>query len=310
MEVLPARQGFAAFVKGPVVGSEIGKPYGVAIHDGAIFVCDIGNKVVQILDLKNHKFELLGTKRDGRLMQPVNIAIDDDGTRYVADLKHSKVVVFDQSNTLIGSFSEPDDPTGELKAWSPVDVAIHQDRIYVADLNNGRVIVYDKESRKVRRIIGSIGSNEGELFMPSAVTVDTKGNVYVSDTGNFRVIKFDKRGKFQLQFGSLGQKLGNFVRPKGVAVDHDGNVYVVDASFENVQIFNSEAKLLLFFGAPGAHQDALNLPAQITIDYDNVDVFKDKVAPGHELEYLILVTSQFGNSKVNVYGFLKESDDD
>jgi hypothetical protein len=41
------------------------------------------------------------------------------------------------------------------------------------------------------------------------------------------------------------------------------------------------------------------------VDYDNVGLFQNYVAPGHQCEYLILVTSQFGSQKVNVYGFLK-----
>ncbi len=307
-EVMPSRTGFAEFIKGPLEGIEINKPYGVGIHDGSIFVCDIRSNVVEILDIKNQRFELMGTKRDGQLKQPVNIAIDEDGTRYVADLDHAKIIVYDANNNMTHSFGEPEDLTGKLRPWAPADVAVHEDQLYVVDIKNGRVVIFDKESGKVRRVVGSLGSQEGQLYMPSSVAVDSKKNIYVGDTGNFRVLKFDKRGKFLQQFGSLGQNLGQFVRPKGVAVDRKGRLYAVDASFENVQIFNPEGKLLLFFGSPGGHKDALNLPAQVTIDYDNVDVFADRVAPGHEIEYLILVTSQFGSSKVNVYGFLKESD--
>ncbi len=310
VEVLPSRTPFEEFIKGPLEGTIIKKPYGVRIYDGSIFVCDIRSNVVQILDVKNHKFELMGTKRDGRLLQPVGIAIDEDGTRYVADIEHHMVLVFDTANNFVRSFKEPEDLTGELRQWSPAAVEIREEQLYVVDLSNGRVIVFDKESGKVRRIMGSKGSGEGQLYSPSSIAVDSKGNVYVGDTGNFRVLKFDKRGKFQQQFGSLGKRIGQFVRPKGVAVDRDGNVFVVDASFENVQIFNAEGKLLLFFGQPGGHADALNLPAQITINYDSVDFFADRVAPGYEIEFLIAVTSQFGNSKVNVYGFLKSSGND
>ena len=37
-----------------------------------------------------------------------------------------------------------------------------------------------------------------------------------------------------------------------------------------------------------------------------MDLFSDLVAPGHELEYLILVSNQYGPNKVGVYGFLKQ----
>ena len=76
-----------------------------------------------------------------------------------------------------------------------------------------------------------------------------------------------------------------------------GKLFVVP--IRSVQAFNADRQLPMFFGGAGSHKGALNLPAQITIDYDNVDFFADRVAPGHEIEYLILVTSQFGNSPEN-----------
>ena len=50
----------------------------------------------------------------------------------------------------------------------------------------------------------------------------------------------------------------------------------------------------------------LYLPAGLTIDYENVGLFQKYVAPGQQLEYLILLTNQVGPKKVSVYGFLKK----
>jgi hypothetical protein len=41
----------------------------------------------------------------------------------------------------------------------------------------------------------------------------------------------------------------------------------------------------------------------VTIDYANVDVFKKYADPRFKIEYLILVASQFGPNKVDVFGF-------
>jgi len=41
----------------------------------------------------------------------------------------------------------------------------------------------------------------------------------------------------------------------------------------------------------------------VKVDYDSVSLFQKRAAPGFKLEYLILVTSQFGAHKVSVYGF-------
>jgi hypothetical protein len=44
----------------------------------------------------------------------------------------------------------------------------------------------------------------------------------------------------------------------------------------------------------------------VVVDYDNLSFFRQYVAPDFELEYLLFVTSQFGERLVNVYGFGKE----
>ncbi|UCE88360.1 MAG: hypothetical protein JSW10_08345, partial [Pseudomonadota bacterium] len=49
-------------------------------------------------------------------------------------------------------------------------------------------------------------------------------------------------------------------------------------------------------------RDSINLPTDITIDYDTVAYFQQFADPNFKLEYVILVTSQFGINKVNVFG--------
>jgi hypothetical protein len=41
----------------------------------------------------------------------------------------------------------------------------------------------------------------------------------------------------------------------------------------------------------------------ILIDYQNIAYFRSYAAPEFEIEYLVLVTSQFGERKLSVYGF-------
>ena len=294
---------FRRFILGEKKYWEIGKPYGVKIHEGKIFVCDTQNGVVTILDLASMSLMHLGADSPGRLAKPINIAFDDDGNRYVADMAHKRLMIYDRHDNYVKAFGEPD-------AWSPSDVAVSLDRLYVTDIQNGQVVILDKTTGRELKRFCRKGSGESELFFPTNLDVDRQGNVYVSDTGNFRVLKFDSQGKWLQQFGTLGRAMGQFARPKGAAVDREGRLYVVDAAFENVQIFDRDARLLLFFGTSGNIPGGLNLPAKVSVDYGNTDLFADRVAPGHALEYLVLVSSQFGENKVNVYGYLKEKGSD
>jgi DNA-binding beta-propeller fold protein YncE len=295
-DILPPLSGFRRFILGDRQARKIAKPYGVAIHDGKILVCDTLIGIVVVFDLKAQNVEILGSGPNGRLRKPVNITVDDDGTRYVVDV----VMVYDRNDRYLRALGDPE-------AWSPTDVAISGKRLYVTDKKHGQVVLLEKATGEELKRFSRRGSGQGELFIPTNIVVGTDGSVYVSDTGNFRILKFDSRGKLLQQIGSLGRGMGQFVRPKGVAVDREGRVYVADAAIQNVQIFDPEGKLLLFFGGAGGEPGRFSLPAKVAIDYGNVDLFADRVVPGYEIQYLIMVTGQFGSNKVNVFGFLEPS---
>lgn len=292
--------GFRRFVTGKEERPEVlQKPYGVVLKAGQLLVCDSERKLVMIMDLRAKTVGFLGHRPPGVLKKPINIAVDSDGTRYIADNGHKRIMVYGSDNSYLRAFGDPE-------KWSPTDVAIFGKWLYVCDIKAGQVAILDKTSGEELARLSRKGGRQGDLYFPTNLTLDVDGNVFVSDALNSWVLKLDRRGEVLRQYGEVGTGFGQFVRPKGVAVDRSGRLYVVDAAFENVQIFDREGRLLLFFGGPGSNPGNINLPAKVVIDYDNVDLFKDRVAPGLEIEYLILVTSQFGVNKVNVYGFLKD----
>ena len=70
----------------------ISKPYGVAIHDGKIYVCDVGQGQIKVLDLNKNKFSTFPSGRG--LQNPLNIFIEADGTKYVTDPRGGAVFVY------------------------------------------------------------------------------------------------------------------------------------------------------------------------------------------------------------------------
>ena len=303
-DVTGGSSSFRNFVMGDEKQQEAGiiKPYGVSMSEGSILVCDTAWRRVWELDLIDHEMRAMSAGEGGsELRKPVNVAVDVDAKRYVVDVGLKRVIVFDSHGKFVKAIGDPE-------KWSPTAVAIHNTELYVTDVTAGQVVVFDKETTVEVRRIGTRGSADGQLFLPTNIAVAPSGHILVSDTGNFRVVEFDATGKFLRNLGSLGRAPGQFARPKGIAVDREGRMYVVDTAFENVQIFDAEGRLLMFFGFPGAGPGAINLPADVAIDYDNTSYFDSKVAPGKKLEYLVLVTSQYGPNKVNVYGFLKPED--
>jgi sugar lactone lactonase YvrE len=278
------------------------KPYGLAVYQGKIFVCDTVAGSIQVFDLKDNRGAYFAPQGEGKFRLPINITIDRDGTRYVSDTGRAQVLIYSAD----GNFMEAMGRKDEMK---PSDVAISADRLYIADLLHHCVLVYGKADHKLMFSIPSdTNAVKGKLLSPTNLALDEKdGRLLVSDTGANTVEVYDLDGKYIRGIGRAGVAPGMFARPKGVAVDHEGHIYVADAATQVVQIFDLDGRLLLFFGMAGASAEGqLNLPAAVKVDYDNVKFFDKYVAPGHECEYLVFVTSQVGPQKVSVYGFLKQ----
>lgn len=292
---------FASFVVGEAPPPKlIIKPYGLAISAGKLYVCDTIANAIEVLDLEKRQMSYFSPQGQGQLRKPVNISIDRDGTRYVADTIRGQVLIYSRDNKYVEAMGK----RGEMK---PTDVAIGEDRLYITDLVNRVVRVYDKATRQALFTIPrDPNEEEGKLFSPTNLALDSQGRLHVSDTGAFRILQFDGEGKYLRSIGNLGDRPGEMSRPKGIAVDREGRIYVVDAAAQVVQVFNSEGELLLFFGVPNASAASLDLPAQVVVDYENVDLFKQYVAPGFQLEFLVLVTNQYGPRKVSIYGFVHQ----
>jgi sugar lactone lactonase YvrE len=298
LDLSTGKRGFRDFVFGGEENEShlVTKPYGLAFHDGAIFVVDTRSNGWGIFDLAKKRSRMVQPGGSGALQKPINITIDADGTRYVTDTGREQVLVYDAYNKFLRAY-------GVSGQFRPVDVAVMGDELYVTDVKHHRIVVLNKNTGEIVRAFGEAGSEPGQLFQPTNLTVGQDDTIYVSDTGNFRVQEFRANGEFVREIGQIGTRPGNFARPKGIALDRDDNIYVVDAAFSNVQILDPLGLALMFFGQSGAERDSINLPTVVKIDYDNVSYFQQYAAPGFEIEYLVAVASQFGPNKVSVYGF-------
>ena len=46
----------------------------------------------------------------------------------------------------------------------------------------------------------------------------------------------------------------------------------------------------------------LTLPAAVIVDYDHVGLFQKYAAPDFVVEHLVIITNQYGDHKISVYG--------
>lgn len=253
-------------------GDALGKPYGIAVYQGRIYVTDTVQRFVLVLDVPGGRAYRIGDG-DGptALVKPLGIDVDAQGRVYVADISQRQVVIYDPFGGLIRKIG------GEKHFDRLTSVTVNPEGtlIYAVDIggvNSERhvVKVFDAVTGEHKMDIGRRGVGPGEFNLPRDLAIGKDGKLYVVDGGNFRVVVFDRNGKYLQSFGSVGRQLGQFSRPKEIAADVEGNVYVVDTAFGNFQIFNADGELLMFVGTRDERDTPARfmLPSGIAVDED------------------------------------------
>jgi len=298
-DITGMRSTFMTYLIGEEEPVDIGKPYGIDICNGIMYVCDTRAGDILVMDVAEGTFEHLSPSGRGALKKPINITADTTGLLYIADADRRQVVVLKHDGSYVAEIGD-----GSTSA-KLLDVCIYGDELFITDTPNHQVRVYSKDDYSFKYAFPKAqNGGPADLFSPINLWV-ADGKVYVSDFGAFHVQVYTTAGEYLSTIGTYGRNLGQFARPKGLAVDRTGILYAVDAGFENVQMFNSEGELLMFFGGSYVGPGDMWLPANVVIDYDNNQLFEEFVDPLFNLKYLLLVTNQFGPDKVNIYGFVE-----
>jgi len=273
----------------------IKKPYGVAMWNGRIYVCDLRGAAVLVLDLRNHQTLVMGQTGSDTLLSPSGIAISPDGMKYVADIGRGMVYVFDAQDKLFGKIGHKD--------MKPTGIAVHQDELYVSDQKAQQIEIYNRNTGKLLRKLGEPGMADGQFIWPLGIAVDDKGQIYVADVLKCQIQKFDHQGSHLATISGASRSVGGLVRPKHIAVDHDGTVFVVDSAFQNVQLFDPIGRVYTFFGGGGDFPGAMQMPVGICLHDGDLDLFQKYVHPAFQAEKLVVVSNQFGDKKVSVYAY-------
>jgi DNA-binding beta-propeller fold protein YncE len=264
-------------------GEGMAKPFGIAAHNGRVFVSDTVTRYVHVFDFPQERYFTIGRRGVGRLVKPLGIAVDMSGKIYVVDATAARVLIYDSEGkyvTAVGIDSGLERPTG-------VAVTPDGQKIYVVNTGgvrsiNHRVLAFDPRGRLVQTI-GTRGTDDGEFNLPLDCALGPDGKLYVLDTGNFRVQVFDADGSIVQTFGEAGRFPGQFGHPKGITVDAEGKIYISDTNFGIFQIFNSEGRILMSVGqrSESGGPGKFILPAGISVDADQriyvVDQFFQKI---------------------------------
>ncbi len=168
---------------------ELQSPNGVAVSkDGKIYVCDLGNNRIQIL---NGDLQFLGNFSltdpeygSGTLNNPNGVAINSNGDVFVSDMLSHCIQVFSADGTFLSRISKQGYLGGYL--ISPMAITIDgDDNIYIAD-GRSHISVFASNGMFVR-VFGGNGAELGQFGLIRGMAIDTDKKLYVCEWQNNRV---------------------------------------------------------------------------------------------------------------------------
>ena len=234
-----------------------------------------------------------GTYDNKPLLQPRDVAVGVDGTRYIADTGNNRIVVLDAAGNFVRAFGstcflsdgaagqcvDPDGAgplaLGDGQFREPWGVAVTVDgTLFVADTWNGRIQVFDSQGSFVRKwgifnIMDGDNKDPLSLFGPRGLAMNLSGNLLVADTGNKRIVEFTPNGDYVTQVGGGGVVLGRFEEPVDLAVDpRDGSVFVADIWNRRIQKLSSALEPIAEWPVPGWESKDIWDKAYLAVDGD------------------------------------------
>lgn len=283
------------------------RPWSITIDaTGNIFVADSWNELIRKVTPSGLVTTIAGQVgvsgyADGQgtnaiFNNPVGIAVDSADNLYVADMMNSVIRKITPDGT-VSTFA------GQAGSNGSVDATGSAARFYfpdgVAVDTNGNVYVADSVNETIRKITPggtvstlaglarSYGSADGtgsaaRFHNPTALAVDTAGNVYVADEVNETVRKVTPNGVVTTLAGfpeSAGASDGTgnaarFDNLNGLAVDMDGNIYVADTGNNAIRKISPAGVVTTLAGQSGSPGSAdgigsavrFNNPSGVAVD--------------------------------------------
>ena len=267
--IIAGGAGLVGSTDGAAATSHFFKPSGIAVDSsGTLYVTDTGNDTIRTISAAGIVATLAGSPQqvgsaDGagsaaRFSSPLGIAVDSGGNIYVADSGNQTVRKVTPSgivSTLAGSPGQSGSADGigtAARFKSPSGIAVDSaGNVYVADTGNDTVrrISPSGVTTTVAGQAAQPGSANGfgtaaTFNGPTAVVVDSSGDVFVADTGNNSMREIFPNGYVATLSGWVGVLVGpglggiysgqlgvyngpvpRIVSPTGLAIDGSGDLY-------------------------------------------------------------------------------------
>ena len=198
-----------------------------------------------------------------RLTFPWDVAIDLQGNMYISESAGHRIRRVDRDTGLIATvagngergFRGDGGPATAALLAAPRGIALDSsDNLFIADTGNERIRMLDASTGAISTVAGNglpgFGGDggpatEARLNGPSAVAIDSDGNLYIADWNNQRVRRVDlSSGVIKTVagtgiHGSSGDggpaTAAQLANPPGVAVDASGNLLIAESGGQRVR---------------------------------------------------------------------------
>jgi ABC-type molybdate transport system permease subunit len=167
----------------------------------------------------------------GQFNKPRTVAVDERDNVYAVDMT-GRVQKFDRHGDFLLSWQMPETDLGRPKGMA-LD---GEGRLMVIEPHYSRVNHFTTDGQLVQQW-GEHGTNLGQLAMPRAVAINSRGEIWVCEYGvNERIQRFSKDGRRLLaSFGRFGSGPASSIGPRGWVWTED-RLYVADSCNHRIQV--------------------------------------------------------------------------
>ncbi len=324
---------------GPATEAQLCYPDGVAVDTaGNLYIADTSNDRIRKVDTSGIITTVAGNgiegysgdggpATDAQLSIPRGLAVDAQGSLYIADTSNSRIRKVDTNGIITtvagnGTYGSSGDggPAIEAQCRYPNSVAVdNEGNLYITDFRVWRVRKVDTSG-----IITTVAGNgaqgysgdggpatEAKIYKPTDVAVDASGNLYIAVSPYNHVRKVNTSGIITTIAGGGTSGLGDgglateaqLSFPDGVAVDTAGNLYIADTSNYRVRkVASAFASAMTAGDIPFAEENGLGHIMSSagrhkkTIDLDTgVTLYEFGYNEDNEL---VSITDRFGSQTI------------
>jgi hypothetical protein len=269
---------------GPATSAKFYSPIGIGLdRAGNIYVADVGNNCIRKITASTGLITTVagtgtaGYSGDGslatsaRLYAPYDVAVDDSGNLFIADVsnncirkvKASTGVISTVAGTTSPGFSGDGGAATLAKLYQPFSVIVDgSGNLYIADASNNRIRKVTASTGTITTIAGTGtagysgdggAATAAKFNKPYSIGLDLSGNIYISDFGNHRVRKITistgiistiaGTGVFGFSGDGGLAVSAQLYNPKGIYVDKVNNVFIADELNNRVRFICNAATI-------------------------------------------------------------------